>query len=93
MYAGTLVEFSDVYTLFGKQNHPYTQGLRNAIPIVGEHKDVLESIPGFIPDVLNPPLGCRFYPRCPYVMQTCKTQRPQLLEISRGHWVACNLYD
>ncbi|MCD6381148.1 MAG: ABC transporter ATP-binding protein, partial [Candidatus Odinarchaeota archaeon] len=92
MYAGTVAEFTDVHTLFKKPLHPYTNGLLNAIPklYVKEHR--LETIPGNVPNLIDPPPGCRFHPRCPYAMEICRKVVPPLVEVEPGHKVACHLY-
>jgi len=92
MYAGKIVEQGDTVTLFKESLHPYTQLLLGAFPsIVGEKKE-LTSIHGFPPDLLNPPSGCRFHPRCPYASQVCKEKEPETIQTSKsGHFVACHL--
>src|SRR5467141_247775 len=93
MYAGQLVEYGSAEEIFKEPLHPYTQGLIGAFPsILGEKKKLL-SIPGQPPDLLNPPTGCRFHPRCPYAMDVCKKEKPQLKKVGSGnHSVACYLY-
>ena len=90
MYAGKLAEIGDVVTIFKKPMHPYTQGLIGAVPSVKEKKELI-SIPGYPPDLLNPPKGCRFHPRCKYAMDICKKEEPEM-KIIEGHRVACHLY-
>lgn len=91
MYAGKIVEYADVASLFKKTLHPYAEKLIGAFPsIVGEKKP-LSAISGSPPDLLNPPPGCKFHPRCYYTMQKCKEKEPELMEASPGHWVACHL--
>jgi peptide/nickel transport system ATP-binding protein len=91
MYAGKIVETGNLLNVFKEALHPYTQKLIDAFPsILGEKKE-LASIHGFPPDLLNPPSGCRFHPRCPYVMEICKKEEPQLTYISKSHTVACHL--
>jgi len=90
MYAGKLAEIGDVVTIFKKPMHPYTQGLIGAFPSVKEKKELI-SIPGYPPDLLNPPKGCRFQPRCKYAMDICKKEEPEM-KIIEGHRVACHLY-
>src|SRR5574341_648422 len=96
MYAGEIVEQTDVNTLFDQPLHPYTQGLIGSIPILGEIKDKLDVIPGSVPNLINLPPGCRFAPRCQarmkYNLTICTDQKPELDEIKMGHLVRCWLY-
>lgn len=91
MYGGKMVEFSDVYAIFKEPLHPYTQGLTSVFPEVKAPKQRMISIPGLPPDLLYPPSGCRFHPRCPYAKQICKEKEPPLTEVGRDHYVACHL--
>jgi len=92
MYAGRVVEFADVRTIFKKPLHPYTQGLIEAFPSVrAKTRQKIASIPGSPPNLLNPPKGCRFHPRCKYAMDICKKEEPPLLEVEQKHYVACHL--
>jgi peptide/nickel transport system ATP-binding protein len=91
MYAGKIVESGDVVTIFKKPLHPYTQGLMDAFPSIKTAKKEMTSIKGFPPDLLNPPSGCRFHPRCSYSMSICKEEEPRFIEVSGGHYVACHL--
>ena len=92
MYAGKIVEYADIAGIFKEPLHPYTQMLIAAFPSVVGTKKELTSIHGFPPDLLNPPTGCRFHPRCPYSMEICKTEDPLLTEQKRkGHYTACHL--
>ncbi len=96
MYAGRIVEQTDVKTLFEQPLHPYTQGLIGSIPILGKLKDRLEVIPGSVPNLVNLPPGCQFAPRCKarleHRLAICVEQEPQLLEVTTGHSVRCWLY-
>lgn len=92
MYAGNIVELSSVKELFSNPLHPYTQGLMRAIPMIDRRTDRLETIPGSVPDLIYPPTGCRFHPRCPFAFEKCKLEKPELLEVGKGHTVACHLY-
>jgi len=78
MYAGNLVEKASVDDLYKAPRHPYTWGLLGSLPRLDSHVDRLVQIPGSPPSLLNPPRGCRFHPRCPYVMEICKGEFPQL---------------
>ena len=99
MYAGQLIEIAPAGELLDNPLHPYTLGLMNSFPSVEGDQGRLEGIPGSPPDLVSPPRGCRFNPRCPrcvpgneplYRLQT--TVRPVLQEVTPGHWVACHLY-
>ena len=87
MYLGKVVEYSDVRTIFKNPRHPYTKGLLNSIPKIGQ-KDQLVPIVGSVPDPFERPVGCPFAPRCPHAMDRC-TEEPELLEVERGHQVSC----
>jgi peptide/nickel transport system ATP-binding protein len=94
MYAGKVVEEAPVEALFGNPRHPYTQGLIRSIPRVDRaavHKERLEAIPGTVPSLLDPPVGCRFAARCKYAMDICVREMPPLKEVGPGHRVACVL--
>jgi len=93
MYAGQLVEYGSAEAIFKEPLHPYTQGLIGAFPSIRGERKKLVSIPGQPPDLLSPPTGCRFHPRCPYAMDVCKKEKPQLKKVGSGnHYVACYLY-
>jgi oligopeptide/dipeptide ABC transporter ATP-binding protein len=96
MYAGEIVEQTDVNTLFDQPLHPYTQGLIGSIPVLGEIKDKLDVIPGSVPNLVNLPPGCRFAPRCQarfkYACTICAEVKPELVEVKQGHHVRCWLY-
>ncbi|AMA55646.1 MULTISPECIES: ABC transporter ATP-binding protein [unclassified Bradyrhizobium] len=96
MYAGKVVEEAPVDELFGNPRHPYTQGLIRSIPRIdldSEHKTRLEAIGGSVPILINPPVGCRFAPRCKFAMNVCAEKEPLLREIAPGHRMACHLGD
>ncbi len=96
MYAGEIVEQTDVNTLFDQPLHPYTQGLIGSIPVLGEIKERLDVIPGSVPNLVDLPPGCRFAPRClarvKYGLTICPEVKPELEEIKPGHSVRCWLY-
>jgi peptide/nickel transport system ATP-binding protein len=93
MYAGKIVEYGDVYEVFKEPLHPYTQGLVGAFPKLKGPRTKLVSVPGSPPDLLDPPSGCHFHPRCPYMMDICKTDEPPLMKTgAKEHYVACWLY-
>lgn len=92
MYAGKIAEYGDVVTIFKNPLHPYTQGLIGAFPSISAKERMrMISIPGSPPDLLDPPTGCRFHPRCKYAMDVCKRVDPAYVEIDKGHSVACHL--
>ncbi len=93
MYAGTMAEIGSTREIFKDPLHPYTQGLMNSIPKLTVDTTRLETISGNVPNLTNPPSGCRFNPRCPYAMKICTEDKPALLEISPGHFIACHLYN
>jgi peptide/nickel transport system ATP-binding protein len=93
MYAGSVVECTETKRIFEDPLHPYTRGLLNAIPSIKGAKEPLSSIPGTVPNLINPPPGCRFHPRCPEAMEICGRLKPKLSEPHRGHQVACHLYN
>src|SRR5688500_3817156 len=97
MYAGEIVEQTDVNSLFDEPLHPYTQGLIGSIPVLGEIKDKLDVIPGTVPNLVNLPPGCRFAPRCQsrikYALTICTEVKPELEEVKPGHFVRCWLYE
>jgi oligopeptide transport system ATP-binding protein len=96
MYLGKLVEMADAEEIYRRPLHPYTQALISAVPVPepGIEKQrqriVLE---GDVPSPLNPPTGCRFHTRCPYVMPECKEREPQFKDVGNNHFVACYLMD
>ncbi len=97
MYAGKIVEDSSVADLFREPLHPYTQGLLESI-VSTESRQLepgspLPTIPGVVPDLLNPPSGCRFHPRCKFAFERCQLEEPLLLSPSPNRKVACHLYD
>jgi oligopeptide/dipeptide ABC transporter ATP-binding protein len=93
MYAGNIVEYTDAQSLFYQPKHPYTVGLLNCYPEVDGPRKQLESIEGVVPDLINPPSGCRFHPRCKQAMPVCREREPQLQPVADGHLVSCHLYD
>ena len=90
MYAGRIVETADVRALFASPRHPYTVGLFDSLPRVGEIRARLRAIPGQVPDPAAFPEGCRFHPRCPLAIDRCRSEVPLLREISPGHASACH---
>ena len=92
MYAGRIVEIGDARSVLTDPKHPYTQKLLAAIPRLMEEAK-LEFIPGSPPDLAFPPSGCRFHPRCPFVMDACRVKEPQLCKLSERQYAACLLWE
>ncbi len=92
MYAGRIVERASSSTLYAETQHPYSQGLLKSIPNIELAEQKLTAIEGSPPDLLNPPTGCRFWPRCRYVIEACRIKEPLLFETSKDHYVRCHLY-
>lgn len=94
MYAGELVEVAPAQDIFNHPQHPYTQKLMNSFPTVTGARQELAGIPGSPPDLISPPSGCRFHPRCDVAIAgICQTIRPQLIEHTPNHLGACHLLD
>ena len=93
MYAANVVEQAEVHDLFNRPQHPYTWGLMGSLPRLDADVERLTQIPGQPPSLLRPPNGCRFHPRCPYVMEVCKTTVPELKPTQRDpdHLEKCHL--
>ena len=89
MYAGSIVEVADVQRIFQNPQHPYTRGLLSSVVTGRLRGQTLHHIPGMVPSLFKPPSGCRFNPRCPYVIEACREKRPELVEVEPGHYVAC----
>ncbi len=90
MYAGRIVEVADVLTIFKNPMHPYTIGLLRAVPNPLKKIERLETIPGVVPSLINPPSGCRFHPRCHKASDVCKEKIPELRVVEKDHMVACH---
>jgi peptide/nickel transport system ATP-binding protein len=88
MYAGNLCEVADIKDLFRSPRHPYTRALLNSVPRLSQEGE-LQSIEGSVPNLVTPPSGCRFHPRCPHAMEQCKRVFPKMLEVAKNHQVAC----
>jgi oligopeptide/dipeptide ABC transporter ATP-binding protein len=93
MYAGNIVEIGTTNELFESPLHPYTIGLMESIPRADRGKQRLITIPGAVPDLINPPSGCKFHPRCPYAIPECKTKLPALEKVYGKRYVRCIRYD
>jgi len=92
MYAGKFVEFGTSRDVYKSPFHPYTIGLLGAFADIRRAKEKLISVPGSPPDLIEPPSGCRFHPRCPYAREVCKEREPPLEEAEPGHTVACHFW-
>lgn len=93
MYSGNIVEYATTEDLFKKPRHPYTKGLISAIPTLDKREKRLKTIRGSVPNLIYPPSGCRFHPRCDSRLEICDKVKPQYIEISDKYSVACYLYD
>ncbi len=91
MYAGRIAEEAPTESIFNAPLHPYTQHLISSLPVIGE-KATRTSLGGAPPNLANPPGGCRFHPRCPHVMDECRTVVPDLVTVKERHRVACHLF-
>jgi peptide/nickel transport system ATP-binding protein len=89
MYAGRLIEMAISADLFQHPLHPYTFGLMSAFPSIIGAKRELVTLPGEPPDLVHPPSGCRFHPRCPYMTDICRDVVPEFRELAAGHFAAC----
>ncbi len=92
MYASHLVELGTKEEIFNNPQHPYTLGLLNSIPRMDANEKWLTPIDGYVCDMLDPPKGCKFNPRCPKAMDICREQQPALKELAPGHFSACHLH-
>ena len=93
MYASHLVELGDKREIFANPQHPYTAGLLNSIPRMDAQERWLTPIPGSVCNMLEPPEGCKFHPRCSYAMDVCRQEIPQFKEVAPGHFAACHLHE
>jgi oligopeptide/dipeptide ABC transporter ATP-binding protein len=93
MYASKIVEYAPVGELFSNPRHPYTHGLFTSIPVTGRRRKSLYVIPGSVPNPLAFPEGCRFWPRCLFAQERCRTEEPALVEVAAGHRTACHFSD
>jgi len=91
MYAGKVVEYAPVDQILKNPHHPYTQALIQALPQISGGRHSLKSLAGTPPNLIDPPSGCRFHPRCPFIMDRCKLEEPQLMERATGCRSACFL--
>jgi peptide/nickel transport system ATP-binding protein len=93
VYGGRVVEYADSESVITDPHHPYTLGLRNAFPTIGEGDQELISIPGPPPELVDPEEGCRFADRCPEAMPECRQGEPPMYEVGDDHQARCVLYD
>jgi oligopeptide/dipeptide ABC transporter ATP-binding protein len=91
MYCGEIIELAKIEDLFQNPKHPYTQGLLASIPKITEKVEFLEIIPGSVPNLISPPTGCKFHPRCKYAMPICSREPPEHFDIEPDHTAACYL--
>jgi len=93
MYSGNIVEYATADDLFNNPRHPYTKGLLEAIPTLEKKNTKLTTIRGSVPNLIYPPSGCRFHPRCDYRLDVCEKVRPTFTKIDDKYFVACHLFD
>jgi peptide/nickel transport system ATP-binding protein len=93
MYSGNIVEYASAEDLFKNPSHPYTKGLIGAIPSIELKNKKLKTIRGMVPNLIYPPSGCRFHPRCDFRLEICDKIKPKLNEIRDKYYVACHLFD
>jgi oligopeptide/dipeptide ABC transporter ATP-binding protein len=93
MYLGKIVEHAGNREIFRNYLHPYTEALLSAVPSLKSKRGERILLTGDVPSPLDPPPGCRFHTRCHKVLPVCRSEEPELVEISTGHYVACHLYD
>ena len=89
MYAGSIVEQASTHTTFQSPRHRYTKALLSAFPSIIGPKSELVALPGDPPDLLMPPQGCRFHPRCHYAVDRCYQEKPPFEQVDFAHWAAC----
>ena len=92
MYAGNIVEIGDVKTILCEPAHPYTRMLKECVPTANQKKGELTVIPGNVPNLISPPTGCRFNPRCRETIDLCRREKPEMVELEPGHFVSCWKY-
>ena len=93
MYSGSIVEYGDIKKLLINPYHPYTRGLIASVPVIGKSQIRLEVISGMVPNLIYPPSGCRFHPRCKYCFDPCNSIVPKQNEVDKDYFVACHLYN
>ena len=93
MYSGNIVEYATAVDLFKNPRHPYTQGLIGAIPSIEKRDQKLKTIRGMVPNLIYPPSGCRFHPRCDFRLEICDKVKPKFLKIGNRYFIACHMFD
>ena len=93
MYSGNIVEYATAIDLFKNPRHPYTKGLISSIPSIEKRDKELQTIRGMVPNLIYPPSGCRFHPRCDFRLEVCDKVKPKLTQIGEKYYVACHLLD
>ncbi len=93
MYSGSIVEYGDIKKLLINPYHPYTRGLIASVPVIGKSQKRLEVISGMVPNLIYPPSGCRFHPRCKYCFEPCNSIVPKQNKVDEDYFVACHLYN
>ncbi len=93
IYGGRVIEHGSLDDVFNNTRHPYTEGLFRSLPNLDDRTSKLKPIKGLMPDPINLPEGCTFYPRCDYAMEICKTVKPSKVYRNDEHYVECHLYD
>lgn len=93
MYSGNIMEYATAESLFKNPTHPYTKGLISAIPNIEMKHEKLQTIRGMVPNLIYPPSGCRFHPRCDFRLEVCDKIKPMLKEVRDKYYVACHLFD
>lgn len=93
MYASHLVELGKNSEIFKNPQHPYTVGLLNSIPRLDTQSKYLTPIKGLVCNMMDPPTGCKFNPRCDHAMDICRQEIPKMKEVAPGHFAACHLHD
>jgi peptide/nickel transport system ATP-binding protein len=100
MYAGKIMEYGETVRMYHEPKHPYTKGLMASFPTIvmmqmrkGKERPKLRGIPGKSPDLLNPPSGCPFHPRCSEAKDICKQEVPEYREIEKNHYIRCHRYE
>lgn len=89
MYAGRIFEYGPIEAIFNQIRNPYTRGLMNSIPQLTEKKERLNAIPGQVPDPMDLPFGCKFHPRCNFMIEDCKKEEPPLFQVNGDHFSRC----